>query len=103
MWPGGLLDWLLLQADYSSKLTLQCEQEDYLTDYSSKLRRDYGEMEGEGPPLHQEAWQVIAIWVSWYEYLDLDCADYDDVDDNDNNAMIKSGKNWKTVVAGSVR
>ena len=32
------------------------EQEDYLTDYSSKLRRDYGELEG--ATLHKEAWQV---------------------------------------------
>jgi len=36
---------------------LTMTREDYLTDYSSKLRRDYGEMEGEGPPLHQQAWQ----------------------------------------------
>ena len=31
------------------------EQEDYLTDCSSKLRRDYGELEG--ATLHKEAWQ----------------------------------------------
>ena len=40
------------------------EQEDYLTDYSSKLRRDYGELEG--ATLHKEAWQVtITNYVLW--------------------------------------
>ena len=37
-------------------------KEDYLTDYSSKLRQDYGEVEGEErPALHKEAWQVIIM------------------------------------------
>ena len=51
-----------MSAGGSPDIFIEYLKEDYLTDYSSKLRQDYGEVEGEErPALHKEAWQVIIM------------------------------------------